>query len=57
MDRQQAMRYGLFVLATMAVVAVLVVFKVRIAVAGGKYILALLAILFLVWLISRAGRR
>ena len=41
----------------MAVVAVLLVFKVRIAVAGGKYILALVAILFVVWLISRAGRR
>ncbi len=41
----------------MAVVAVLVVFKVRVAVAGGKYILALLVILFLVWLVSRSGRR
>jgi hypothetical protein len=57
MDCQQVVRRGVFLLATMAVVAVLVVFKVRVAVAGGKYILALLVILFLVWLVSRSGRR
>jgi hypothetical protein len=35
---------------------ILVVFKVRVAVAGGKMLIAVLALIALVWLITRSRR-
>lgn len=44
-------------LAVMAVVLALVVFKVRVAVAGGKYVVMLALICGVVWIIGRGLRR
>ena len=50
------MNRALFFLAIAGVLTALLVFKVRIAMAGGKYVLALVAIIALVWFLSRAKR-
>lgn len=42
--------------AGVAVVAALLVFKVRVFLAGGRLVLALAAIVAVVWLFSRLGR-
>ena len=57
MDRRTLLARAVFPLAALAVVMVLLVFKVRVAVAGGKYVLALLVILLLTWFISRGLRK
>ena len=57
MDRRRVMQWSLFALAFAAVFVALAVFKVRVAVAGGRYVLVLLAIVALVWLLSRALKR
>jgi hypothetical protein len=54
MQRRELMSRTLFFLAIAAVLVALVVFKVRVAVAGGKYLFALLAIIIVVWFLSRA---
>jgi hypothetical protein len=46
-----------FILAGLAVLTALLVFKVRVAVAGGKYVLMLCLIVAVVWMIGRALRR
>jgi hypothetical protein len=43
----------LFAGAVLALIAALVLFKVRVAVAGGKYLLLVLVILAGVWLLTR----
>lgn len=57
MDRRTLLQRGTFLFAVAAVLLALFVFKVRIAVAGGKYVIALAVILGVVWLISRGLRR
>lgn len=44
-------------LAVLAVLVALMVFKVRVAVAGGKYVVMLAVIVGLVWMISRALKK
>ena len=44
-------------LAVIAVLLALLMFKVRIAVAGGKYAVMLVLIIGVVWIISRGLRR
>ncbi len=44
-------------LAVIAVVLVLMVFKIRVAVAGGKYVVMLAVICGVVWVIGRGLRR
>ncbi len=53
MTRNEALTRGVFLVATLAVVIGLLVFKVRVAVAGGKYVVFLAVILLLVWFISK----
>ena len=43
----------LFFLAIAAVIAALVTFKIKVAVAGGKYLIALVVIIGVVWLLTR----
>lgn len=57
MERRTLLSRGLFILAVGAVLLALVMFKVRVAVAGGKYVLMLAAIVFVVWLVSRSVRK
>ena len=56
MQRRELMNRALFFLAIAGVLTALVVFKVRVAVAGGKYLLVLVAIIAVVWFLSRAKR-
>jgi hypothetical protein len=43
----------LFLLAVVAVAILATVFHVRVALAGGKYLLAIAALLFVLWLLTR----
>lgn len=54
MQRRDTLGLALAVVAVAAVLAVLLVFKVRVFMAGGKMVVALAAILAAVWLITRA---
>jgi hypothetical protein len=53
MDRRMMMRGGILLLAAAAVLVALLVFKVRIAVASGKYVVLLVAVLVGVWWLNR----
>jgi len=57
MKRRTLLSGGTLVVAVLAVMLALLVFKVRIAVAGGKYVVMLLIIIGVVLLINRALRR
>ena len=57
MERRTLLARAVFLLAVAAVVVALTLFKVRVAVAGGKFILALGVILVLTWFISRGLRK
>jgi hypothetical protein len=57
MQRRTFMTGTTFILAVLAVLTALLVFKVRVAVAGGKYLLMLGLIVAVVWMIGRAMRR
>ncbi len=57
MQRRTMLSRGLFILAIGAVLIAMVLFKVRVAVAGGKYVVALAGIVLLVWLVSRSVRK
>jgi hypothetical protein len=57
MQRRTFMTGTTFLVAVLAVLMALMVFKVRVAVAGGKYVLMLGLIVFVVWMVGRAMRR
>lgn len=57
MQRRTLFTGGTLVLAVIAVLVALTVFKVRVAVAGGKYVVMLAVIVGLVWVISRALKK
>ena len=57
MQRRTLFTGGTLVLALIAVLIALMVFKVRVAVAGGKYVVMLALIVGLVWMISRAFKK
>jgi hypothetical protein len=54
MDRRQVLHRLLFFAAIAAVIAALVIFKLRIALAGGKLLIALVVIIAIVWLATRS---
>ena len=56
MDRRQVLRRLVFFVAIAAVIAALVAFKIKVALAGGKYLLALAVIVGIVWLVTRSRR-
>ena len=56
MDRKQVLHRLLFFVAIAAVIAALVIFKIKVAVAGGKFLIALVVIIGVVWLVTR-GRK
>jgi hypothetical protein len=56
MDRRQVMHRLLFFAAIAAVLAALVTFKIKVAMAGGKYLLALVVIIGLVWFLTRSRK-
>lgn len=53
MDRRQVLNRIIFFAGVAAVIAALVAFKVKVALAGGKYLVILAVILAVVWLLSR----
>ena len=57
MHRRRLLRSGIFLLAIGVLIAGLVLFKVRVAVAGGKYALLLVVVIVIVWAISRGMRK
>lgn len=57
MNRRTLYTGGLFALALGAMAVGLVLFKVRVAVAGGKYMLLLAVIVLVVWGLSRGMRK
>lgn len=57
MQRRTLFTGGTLVLGVIAVLIALMVFKVRVAVAGGKYVVMLALIVGLVWMITRALKK
>ena len=57
MQRRTLFTGGTLVLGVIAILIALMVFKVRVAVAGGKYVVMLALIVGLVWMISRAFKK
>ena len=57
MQRRTLLTGGTMTLAVIAVLCALMIFKVRVAVAGGKYVLLLAVIVGVVWVISRGLKR
>lgn len=57
MQRRSLLAGGTMTLAVIAIFMALLVFKVRVAVAGGKYVVMLAVIVAIVWMISRGLRR
>lgn len=57
MQRRTLLTGGTMTLAVIAVLCALMIFKVRVAVAGGKYVLLLVVIVGVVWVISRGLKR
>jgi hypothetical protein len=54
MTRNDALARAVFLAAAAAIVVGLLVFKVRVAVAGGKYVVLLAVVVLAVWFISKA---
>ena len=57
MQRRTLITGGTLTLAVIAVFIAMMVFKVRVAVAGGKYVVMLAAIVSIVWVVSRALKK
>jgi len=57
MQRRTLITGGTLTLAVIAVFMAMMVFKVRVAVAGGKYVVMLAAIVGIVWVVSRALKK
>ncbi len=57
MDRRTLITRGVGAVAVLAVIVAFLTFKVRVAIAGGKYILFLALIVGVVWMASRALKR
>jgi hypothetical protein len=56
MDRRQVMHRLLFFAAIAAVIVALLTFKIKVAMAGGKYLLVLIAIIGVVWFLTRSRK-
>lgn len=57
MQRRTLITGGTLTLAVIAVFMAMMVFKVRVAVAGGKYVVMLAVIVGIVWVVSRALKK
>ena len=57
MQRKTLITGGTLTLAVIAVFMAMMVFKVRVAVAGGKYVVMLAVIVGIVWVVSRALKK
>jgi hypothetical protein len=56
MERRQVLHRLVFFAAIAAVLAALLTFKVKVALAGGKYLLVLIAIVGVAWLLTRSRK-
>lgn len=53
MDRRQVLNRLFFFVAIAAVIAALVTFKIKVALAGGKFLITLVVIIGIAWLVTR----
>lgn len=57
MQRRKLITGGTLAVAIIAVLMALMIFKVRVAVAGGKYVVMLAVIVGIVWVICRGLKK